>query len=179
MEQVKHEHKKVMDAYFDYLNQVYEQKEGALEKLLDLWDDDGIFEFCSTPPVTGTFHGKNAIHALYKARANVKGMPVNLEGNRTDAVYEEAALGFVKREIDRMQTVNKDRVTAWTTAYIATADGRGFKCVGNYTAQFKSGKISKVRITISPTVDAVSDLKLEGLSVDDIGRLALAAWAVV
>jgi len=168
-----------MDAYFDYLNQVYEQKEGAIEKLLDLWDDDGVFEFRSTPPVTGVFHGKNAIHALYKARSNVKGMPLKLEGRSTDAVHEEAALGFVKREVNLMKTVNKDRVTAWTTAYIATSDGRGFQCAGNYTCTFKNGKISKVQITISPTVDAAPDLTLEGLTVNDIGRLALAAWAVV
>lgn len=144
-----------------------------------MWDEDGVFEFCSTPPVNGSFCGKNAIHALYKARSTVRGMPVKLDGHGHSAVQEEAAIGFVKREINRIQTIGKDRATAWTTAYIATSDGRGFKCAGNYTCTFKDGKIAKVRITISPTVQEVANLTLEGLSVTDVGRLAQAAWMVV
>jgi hypothetical protein len=40
------------------------------------------------------------------------------------------------------------------------------------------GKISKLRIVVSPKPDTAAQLDASQLSVDDIGRLSLAAWMV-
>jgi hypothetical protein len=66
----------------------------------------------------------------------------------------------------------------WTTL-IGTEDNRGFQVSGNHTFTFKDGKIISLKVVVSPKPDRAPKLALDGLSVDDIGRLSLAAWAVV
>jgi ketosteroid isomerase-like protein len=171
-------HLGTIQKYFEDLNKVYTREPGAVERLLDLWTDDGVFEFCGAPPVTGVFHGKNAVHVLYTSRFRLQGMTVTLPGG-DGTLPRKTAVQFVHRTVNRVKVVADDIVSAWTTATISTADGSGFECSGNYTCRFRDGKIAKVRIVVSPKGEAAQGLRFQDLAVEDIGRLALAAWAVV
>ncbi|MCB1764504.1 MAG: hypothetical protein KDJ22_00375 [Candidatus Competibacteraceae bacterium] len=181
---------RVVDEYFDLIRELRKGQESAVAKLLDLWDEDGVFEFGGAPPVTGTFKGKNAIHALYKNRAKATGMPLELEGDSqsrasTLGVARQVALGTVDTNVKRKKTLgiragmNPDRVAVSWTTVIGTADNRGFEVSGNHSFIFKEGKIASLKVIVSPKPDDSTGLSLRGLSVDDIGRLSLAAWAVV
>jgi ketosteroid isomerase-like protein len=165
----------IVEEYFTYIRDLRTGVDGAVERLIDLWDDDGVFEFAGTPPVTGTFVGRNAIAALYTNRFKASGMPLRLEG--LDKA-EDAELGIVETEVLRTRERDNKVIAAWTTT-IGTADQRGFQVAGSHTFTFKDGKIASLRIVVSPRAEAHGDLRLENLSVDDIGRLSLAAWMVV
>lgn len=162
--------------YFELIKDLRNGVEGAPEKLVDLWDEDGIFEFAGTPPVVGTFVGRNSIHVLYKNRFNSSGMPVQLENGKEPGI--EVALGTVDTEITRLRALGRRTVAGWTTL-VTTEDRRGFQVAGSHTFSFKDGKISRLKVVISPRPEAVEGFDLENLGVDDIGRLALAAWPVV
>lgn len=164
--------------YFNYIKDLRSGKEGSVEKLVSLWDDDGTFEFAGSPPVTGTFQGRNAIHTLYKNRFHASGMKMTLEASDTSKGDREAALGVVDTEVHRTKVMDGKIIAGWTTV-IGTQDGRGFQVSGSHTFQFKDGKLSHVKVVVSPRPDTAKNLRMEGLSVDDIGRLALAAWPVV
>jgi ketosteroid isomerase-like protein len=161
--------------YFSLIGDLREGREGAVERLVDMWDADGVFEFCGAHPVTARFQGRNAIHALYRNRFNANGMPLKLsaEGKAADA-----ALGTVATDVNRLKVTEDRAVAAWTTT-IGTKDARGFQVAGSHAFTFKDGKIASLKVVVSPKAETSKNLRLEGLAVDDIGRLSLAAWAVV
>ncbi len=165
--------------YFSYIKDLRSGKEGAIKKLLDLWDKDGIFEFAGDSPVVGTFKGKNAIRVLYKNRLNSSRMAVKLEGKESEIKKNtKESLDIVDTEPKAFKVKDGSVIAGWTTL-ISTKEGHGFRVPGNHTFTFKDGKINNLKITMSSKVTPVADLTLEGLSVRDIGRLALAAWPVV
>jgi ketosteroid isomerase-like protein len=181
----------IVERYFAYIRDLRKGDEAAADRLIELWDEDGAFEFAGAPPVTGTFKGRNAIHVLYKNRAKAAGMPLKLEGGAASltgeaAAAREAALGVVDTQVHRMRSLGATRAgspaermaVGWTTL-IGTEDNRGFQVSGNHTFTFKDGKIISLKVVVSPKPDRAPKLALDGLSVDDIGRLSLAAWAVV
>ncbi len=168
----------VVRSYFEYIRDLRTGKEGAIEKLMGLWDEDGTFEFAGSPPVTGSFHGRNAIHTLYKNRFHSNGMRLSLEGTEEHKGDRAAALGVVDTQVHRTKALENKIVAGWTTV-IGVKDGRGFQVSGSHSFSFKNGKISYLKVVVSPRPETAKDLRLDGLSVDDIGRLALAAWPVV
>lgn len=186
----------VVNRYFELIRDLRTGKQEAVDKLLDLWKEDGVFEFAGAEPVTGIYKGKNAIHVLYKNRVAACGMPLKLadeQATRAAAdISREVALGVVDTQVNRMRTLAAGRATAkgdavagsqrvavgWTTV-VGTDDQRGFQVTGNHAFVFKDGKISSLKVTVSPKADTSPGLALEGLAVTDIGRLSLAAWAVV
>jgi ketosteroid isomerase-like protein len=168
----------IVNTYFERIRDLRSGKGDAVERLIELWDDDGIFEFAGSPPVTGTFRGKNAIHVLYKNRLNANGMPLRLEAARGES-DRDAALGLVDTEVHRTRRMGVNKVVAGWTTVVGTEDKRGFQVSGSHTFEFKNGRIASLRIVVSPRPDTTPQFRLEGLEVDDIGRLALAAWAVV
>jgi ketosteroid isomerase-like protein len=173
----KGNHEETIRTYFSLIKELRAGREEAVEKLLELWDEDGVFEFAGSPPVTGTYHG---IHTLYKNRAKSTGMPLKLEGLRERAdISKETALGIVNTEVSRMKVSDRKTVASWRTV-VGTEDARGFQVSGSHTFTFsEGGKISSLKVVISPRAGEFENLRLEDLSVNDIGRLALAAWAVV
>ncbi|MBL0212257.1 MAG: nuclear transport factor 2 family protein [Holophagaceae bacterium] len=173
----KKANEKLVDDYFQAIKDLRAGDPSSVEQLVGMWDEDGVFEFAGSPPITGIFRGRMAIHTLYKNRLLASGMPVRLKatGKRAD---QAAALGVVATEVDRRKTMESKIVAGWTTT-IGTQDGRGFRVSGSHSFQFKDGKISALKVVVSPQPEATKDLRLEGLSVEDIGRLALAAWPVV
>lgn len=177
----------LVERYFDYVRDLRAGKEEAVDKLVDLWDEDGVFEFAGAPPVVGTFKGRNAIHALYKNRMKASGMPLGLNGDARTATARAVALGMVDTRINRTRALDKNlaagatperMAVGWTTV-IGTNDKRGFEVSGNHSFTFKGDRIASLKVVVSPKADKADGLELEGLAVEDIGRLSLAAWAVV
>ncbi|MGD9712692.1 MAG: hypothetical protein AB7V46_11560, partial [Thermomicrobiales bacterium] len=173
----------LIDRYFAYIRDLRAGREEAVEKLVDLWDEDGTFEFAGAPPVVGTFKGRNAIHALYKNRVKASGMPLKLNGDTRAAATQDVALGMVDTRVHRIRSLDKNpaadasperMAVGWTTV-IGTSDRRGFEVSGNHTFTFKGDRIASLKVVVSPKADASEGLRLEGLAVDDIGRLSLAA----
>jgi ketosteroid isomerase-like protein len=167
----------LVERYFQYIRELRTGVAGAPERLTELWDEDGVFEFAGSPPVVGTFVGRNAINVLYKNRFNTSGMPLRLTGDKGGQEME-VALGTVDTTVTRMRQHDRKTVAGWTTL-ITTEDGRGFQVAGSHTFSFKGGRISRLKVVISPRPEAAESFDLESLDVQDIGRLALAAWAVV
>ena len=168
-------HEKVAQAYFHHIRDLRSGKSGAVEQLLDLWDEDGTFEFAGSPPVTGTFQGRNALQAFYKNRLQSQRMTVKLESAPKG---HEVALQVVDSEPQRIKADGDTVVAHWTTV-VGTQDGRGFQVAGTHTFSFRNGRISGLKVIVSPRPEKAEKLKFEGLTVDDIGRLSLAAWAIV
>ncbi|HZR82555.1 MAG TPA: hypothetical protein VFD92_15780 [Candidatus Binatia bacterium] len=178
---------RVVKTYFTLIRDLRNGKEGSVEKLLDMWDVDGVFEFAGAPPVTGTFQGRTAIQVLYQNRFKASGMPLRLEGAKVGAKSsKDVALGVVDTEVHRTRVLDGKIVAGWTTI-IGTDDRRGFEVSGSHTFTFREGKIRSLKVVVSPRADPAEktkaaqalELRLDDLHVDDIGRLALAAWPVV
>lgn len=179
MPEVQANHEKLVENYFALIKQLRAGEASSIDRLIQLWDDDGTFEFAGSPPVTGVFRGRNAILALYQNRFHANKMPLHLEGEgKKNAPERQAALGVVDTEVQRTKVMDHKLVAGWTTT-VGTQDGRGFQVAGSHTFEFKNGKISSLKVVVSPRPGTAPDLRLEGLGVDDIGRLALAAWCVV
>lgn len=182
--QPRPEHEDLVRTYFDLIRELRTGVEGAPERLRELWDPDGVFEFAGSPPVTGTFIGVNAITVLYKNRFAASGMPLKLQGVHSQEDDRGAegigtALGIVDTDVHRIRVLDDERAVAGWTTVVGTRDGHGFQVSGSHSFTFKDGKISKLRIVVSPKPDTTEQLDVTALSVDDIGRLSLAAWAVV
>ncbi|WP_026381367.1 nuclear transport factor 2 family protein [Afifella pfennigii] len=178
--------REVVERYFKHIQELRAGREGAVEALLDLWDEDGVFEFAGAPPVVGTFKGRNAIHALYKNRLAANGMKIELEGDGGAEAARDAALGLVETRVHRVRSLDRkepddgaERIAAGWTTVIGTSDERGFEISGNHAFLIKDDLIQSLKVVASPKADPTEQFRMEGLSVDDIGRLSLAAWAVV
>jgi ketosteroid isomerase-like protein len=173
------DHERIVGEYFAHIRDLRAGNAAAVDRLMELWDSDGTFEFSGAPPLTGTYHGRMAIRTLYKNRLNASGMQLRLHGATPDRRQEiEAALGAVETDVNRTRVLDEKIVAGWTTT-IGTREGQGFQVSGSHTFTFKDGKILSLRVVASPKADMHRTLRLEGLGIDDIGRLTLAAWAVV
>lgn len=183
--EARHPHEDLVHKYFDLIRELRTGVEGAPERLRELWDPDGVFEFAGSPPVTGTFTGINAITVLYQNRFAANGMPLRLQGLHDEQDAEDAergietALGIVETDVHRVRVLDDERAVAGWTTVIGTRDRHGFQVSGSHSFTFKDGKISRLRIVVSPKPDPTEQFDLSALSVDDIGRLSLMAWAVV
>jgi hypothetical protein len=178
---VETKYPKIVKNYFSYVRELRAGKEEAVDKLMELWDADGVFEFAGAPPLVATFQGRNAIHVLYKNRLLANGMPLQLDfKNKNKAKVDvNVALGVVDTEVHRMREMNGNKMVAGWTTVIGTDRGQGFEVSGAHTFTFRDGKIRNIKVVISPQPAATANLSADELAVDDIGRLSLAAWAVV
>ena len=131
---------------------------------------------------------------LYKNRVNTCGMPLRLEGVGTprdglekEGTPQDVALGIVDTHVNRTRALGgkakggdkSQRIAVGWTTVVGTEDKRGFQVSGNHTFTFKDGKISALKIVVAPKAEKTEGHSLRGLAVNDIGRLSLAAWAVV
>lgn len=172
----------IVKSYFSYIRELRAGKEEAVNKLMELWDADGVFEFAGAPPLVATFQGRNAIHVLYRNRLLASGMPLQLDFKGKAKADVDVALGVVDTEVHRMREMNGSKVVAGWRTVIGTDKGQGFEVSGAHTFSFRDGKIRNLKVVISPQPEAVTktpNLSADELAVDDIGRLSLAAWAVV
>jgi ketosteroid isomerase-like protein len=169
---------KVVNTYFKLIRDLRRGDEKSVPRLMELWDQDGTFEFAGSPPVVGTFKGAMAINTLYKNRLSTSGMRLNVETRA--AKSQDVTLGVVDTEITNMRTNGSRVVVGWRTT-IGTEENLGFDVAGSHLFNFENGKIKSLRVSVSPKPDQshLANLRAENLSVTDVGRLSLAAWPVV
>lgn len=170
--------KKVVDTYFKLIRDLRNGDEKSVPRLMELWDQDGTFEFAGSPPVVGTFRGAAAINTLYKNRLNASGMRLTLETSA--AKSQDVTLGVVDTEVTHVRTNGNRVVAGWRTT-VGTEENKGYDVAGSHLFTFENGKIKSLRISVSPKADQShsANLRLTDLTVTDVGRLSLAAWAVV
>ncbi len=176
-ENLKHE--KLVNNYFEQIKSLRSGVDRSVENLTDMWDDDGVFEFCGTPPLNAKYCGRTAIKTLYKNRLAANGMEVALDTKSAKTYQQkEVTVSDVDTKVKRLRTHDDKVVAGWSTK-VGTKQGVGFNVSGSHTFAFKGDKISKLKVVISPKVDDAVNLKHDDLTINDIGRLALAAWPVV
>lgn len=171
-------HEDTVHTYFDLIREMRRGDEDAVEKLMELWDADGVFEFSGAPPVTGSFTGALAIRALYKNRAHSHRMGIRI-GDDKEA--RDLELGLVDTEVTHLRSDEQRTVAGWRTV-VGTREGAGFDVTGAHRFVFNdAGKITHLKVSVSPKAEpsAVKGLSKDDLTVTDVGRLSLAAWAVV
>jgi ketosteroid isomerase-like protein len=166
---------KVVERYFELIRDLRKGDECAVDKLMELWAPDGVFEFGGAPPVVGTFKGAMAIRTLYHNRVQSCRMSVAAEGAKRDE-----RLGIVDTQVIRIRRSGTKILAGWTTT-VGTSEDRGFDMGGSHQFTFERGKIKKLRVLTSAkaTESQLERLSLKGLKVEDVGRLSLAAWPVV
>lgn len=168
---------KVVESYFRHIRELRDGKATAVQALLDLWNPDGVIEFAGASPVTGSFRGRNALHVFYKNRLQSKNMAVKLD-RKTKTSKETDVVDLIESEPQHIRAEDGAVVANWNTV-VSTRAGQGFQVAGSHTFTFRGGKIANIRVVVSPQAEPMKDLRIEGLTVDDIGRLSLAAWAIV
>ncbi len=169
---------KIVKNYFELIQDLRNGDERSVKKLMKLWDDNGVFEFSGSAPLIGTYKGEVAIRTLYNNRLKSNGMPMKLNaGNESLKSY---SLGVVKTDISHMRTKGNNVIAGWKTT-IGTEEGLGFDVAGSHLFTIEDGFIKSLRVTISPKpeMSSLKNLSMESLSIQDIGRLSLAAWPVV
>jgi hypothetical protein len=164
--------------YFKLIRDLRNGKEKAVHGLMELWNKEGTFEFAGSPPVVGTFKGEMAIETLYQNRLKAYGMNVKIETRSAEP--QDVNLGLVDTEVTNLRTDDNRVIAAWSTT-IGTTDNRGFDVAGSHLFEFENGKIKNLRVSVSPKPEQskLETLRLDELSVTDVGRLSLAAWPVV
>jgi ketosteroid isomerase-like protein len=169
--------KDIVNRYFKLIRDLRNGDEASVPRLMELWHHDGTFEFAGSPPVEGTFKGAVAIQALYQNRLRASGMGLRVE---TKKKPREVTLGVVDTEVTHTKVNGNRVIAAWRTT-AGTEEGLGFDVSGAHVFVFEGDKIKNLRITVSPKPDEshLESLKFSDLTVNDVGRLSLAAWAVV
>ena len=169
----------LVNEYFKQIEALRAGVDSAVDRLTDMWDVDGVFEFCGAPPLNAKYSGRTAIKTLYKNRLHANGMEVKLEEESSKKLkLDEVTLADVKTDVGKMRAHDGKLVAGWTTR-VGTHQKVGVNVSGSHTFSFHDGKISSLKVVVSPKADDAPNLAMEGLSVKDIGRLALAAWPVV
>ena len=170
----------IVQRYFELIRALRAGEQSSVDGLMELWDPEGTFEFAGTPPVVGTFKGAAAIRALYKNRVNSGNMKVAIMGSGKGEEVQKAGLGVVDTDIKHIRKDRGRALVGWRTT-VGTREGTGFDVAGSHVFTFRKGKIRSLRVTISPKPmkSLNTKLTLGDFSVQDVGRLSLAAWAVV
>jgi ketosteroid isomerase-like protein len=169
---------KVVKKYFELIRSLRAGDETSVPRLMELWDPDGTFDFAGAPPLVGTFKGAIAIQTLYSNRVKAGGMTVQLDTPSTK--QRDVTLGVVDTEVTHLRTDGNRAVVGWRTT-IGTKENQGFDVAGSHLFTFRDGKIKSLRVSVSPKPDQsrLQNLTVADLSVEDVGRLSLAAWPVV
>jgi hypothetical protein len=168
----------VVKRYFELIRALRAGDPSSVDALMSLWDDDGTFEFKGPPPLVGTFRGAMAIRTLYHNRLKANGMPLSLE--MKSGGQQDVLLGVVDTDVTNIRRDGARVLAGWRTT-IGTQQNQGYDVPGSHIFTFKGGKIKSLRVSVSakPAASRIAHLDLAKLAVSDVGRLSLAAWAVV
>jgi len=168
----------IVQDYFSNISLLRNGNPSSVDALMDLWHPDGLFEFAGSSPVVGKYAGEMAIRTLYKNRLNSNGMPLTLELNGQSPIT--ANLGLVETDLSHIRYKDDQVIVGWKTT-IGTTSGQGFDVAGSHLFTFERDKITRLRVNVSPKADqsTKSNLSSSDLTVQDVGRLSLAAWPVV
>lgn len=174
----KKELEEIINRYFELIRRLRAGDPTAVDKLMELWDANGTFEFAGAKPVVGTFKGAVAIHTLYSNRLQACKMGLKIQTR--SGKEQEVTLGMVDTDVQRIRLNGTNASVGWRTT-IGTEQGHGFDISGAHVFTFTGSKIKQLRITMSevPARSHIAALNVEKLNVRDVGRLSLAAWPVV
>jgi hypothetical protein len=164
--------------YFALIGELRAGKAESLDRLMELWEPEGIFEFNGPAPLNGAFHGATAIRTLYANRLKASGMPLRLETSR--AQPDDVSLGLVETHVETVRSAEAKVLAGWKTT--VAAGQHGFDVPGSHEFVFgDDGKIKRLRVSVShkPVPSRLNHLSMEGLHVRDLGKLSTAAWMVV
>ena len=167
--------KNIVTTYFEYLAAIHAGEEAAVEQILDLFDDEASWEILGPHPLVGEFKGRLALEVLFRNLTQVGRLTIRL-GERRVKVEKIAPV-----EVTRQVELAGRFVADWTQE-VRIGDREGIVLDGSTTFYLKDGKIARLRSVAMPrrSPEALPPgLSIEELTVSDIGRLALAAWAVV
>ncbi len=170
--------KGMVERFFEYSAALHEGDESVVEKLLDLFDEDASWEFLGRYPLVGKFRGRMALHVLFKNQAQAAAMTIPLEARK------EARISKISPVVVQDTVADGGKAVVNWDQWVHLDGHEAFPLTGCTTFYFKHGKIGRVTGIVLPRRD-VSDkalpaeMSLADLTVDDIGRLALAAWPVV
>jgi hypothetical protein len=147
----------------------------AVNDIMKLWSRDGIFQFDGVPELNGGFQGTMALDVLFSSIARSA-----KEGNEARGLKK---LKSNKLEFGEIRCVDDECYCDWKQV-ISDKKGRGALINGSIKLTIRKGTVVAAKVVAVPALDATDDMLPKGLSmkdlkVDDIGRLALAAWAVV
>ena len=165
----------VVRSYFRLLSKIMEGDEKAVDEMLELWDEDGSIQFLGPPPLEAEFRGRAAVAVWLSNRLKVRGMPVKIKGIGGEAAD---SLSLTTINLIEIRAVGEKIIAPHETT-VGTDKEQGFILPGHNVFTFKGDKIFSVKVILSPKPEVAEGLKLEELSVLDVGRLSLAAWAVV
>lgn len=171
---------RLVEQYFAHVSDLWEGREGTVDKFMSLWHPDGVFEFTGSPAVQAVFRGANAIQVLYRNRSRANGMGLRLapQAEKGDGLDRFATLAQLRPSLRKYKATDKGAVASWHTE-VETGDKQGFAMTGSHHFTILGGKITSLKVTINPKPTEVEGLSTNDLTVADIGRLSLAAWAVV
>lgn len=162
--------------YFELVSALRKGDKAAVEGLMDFWHPEEFFKFAGASPLSGSFSGAMAIRTLYQNRVNACGMKVSSAG----ADGREIRLGIVEMKVNKTSSRGVKTLAGWRTV-VGTSDNRGFDASGSHEFTSLDGKIKKLRVRVGDKPMASRDKSVSRLelAVSDVGRLSLAAWAVV
>ncbi len=164
--------------YFELIGELRAGKHESLERLMELWETDGVFEFNGPGSLNGAFHGATAIRTLYANRLRANGMRLRVETSRGQP--DDVSLGLVETHVDHLRSTESKVLAGWKTT--VTAGEHGFDVPGSHEFTFGSnGKLQRLRVSVShkPEASRLRNLSMAGLSIQDLGKLSTAAWMVV
>lgn len=178
-EKVVKDNSRLVEQYFGHVSDLWEGKEGTVDKFMSLWHPDGIFEFTGSPAVQAVFQGANAIQVLYRNRSRANSMGLRLTSKPDKPAIERfCTLAQLRPNLRKCKASTKGAMASWHTE-LETGDKQGFVMTGTHEFVIEGGRIKSLKVTISKKPTALDGVSMNDLSVADIGRLSLAAWAVV
>lgn len=177
------ESKKTVEAYFAAVTDLRSGEMGALNNMMSLWKDDGVLNVLAGTgddgwPRSKVYEGADAILARFKAM-------VNPERVKLTDVGKDVGIN-VKSVVGEVRESGKT-VTATVMIIVSTDEDnpRSIHIEENkFAFTFDGGKIQKVIEDVSWSGATVSQkimspfVDTKSLSIQDIGRLTLAAWAI-
>lgn len=171
--------KKLVEVYFAAVAAMRTGDKKAITKMMSLWGPDGVLHVMGGRgedgwPRSKVYEGPKAIRARFEAM---------LKSDKVTLTDGRSAVGLdVKFVVGKIRE-DGNTMTATVTATVSTEEDspRSFQIEEKkFVFTHESGKLQKVVEDLS-WANAVVSRRLESvgtLSVTDIGRLTLAAWAI-
>jgi ketosteroid isomerase-like protein len=132
------EEQELVRDYFSRLRAIHSGDRGAVDRMLELWDDDGTCTFVGSPPLNGQFRGTMALATLFNNMVQTMGTKVQTEDG------EDVAVGQPSFTVERMKSRGNKVVAEWTLR-VKVDDCKSFSVAGSNTYTFKGDRIAEHR----------------------------------
>lgn len=168
--------KKTVAQFSELLQRILTGDAKAVEAMGHLFDRDCVLEIHGPEPMNGSFHGRFAVQVYCKSLASSASTEVTLPSGPSGRLKTE------RFSIDETEVEHDKAVLVWNN--VLDYEGKAVILKGQTTLGFRGDKIVSWRTVVIDVPAAAPEmlragLEMHKLKVMDIGRLALAAWAVV